>query len=202
MQPKDIIIWQKYYKTRSYYYRDRLIRNNIRLVYDTVYKIKDKFENDIPFDEQIQIGTLGLISAVEKFNPHNGNKFSSYAVPFIRGRIKQYQRDKVRTIRVSQKQQEQVWQTKRIVQELESKGSEITWREIKARLSRSCQCDSAEELALLMEQWSRTEVAALTEQKEIAIESKRYDTPVEMPLLSIEILEHHPRIREVVIGII
>lgn len=54
----------------------------------------------LPLDDLIQIGSHGLIKAVERFNPHKKIKLSSFAIPFINGNILQYLRDKEKIVRV------------------------------------------------------------------------------------------------------
>lgn len=47
-----------------------------------------------PFDDLVQEGNLGLVKAIDKFAPEAGAAFSSFAIPFIRGAIQHYLRDK------------------------------------------------------------------------------------------------------------
>ncbi|NER81260.1 MAG: sigma-70 family RNA polymerase sigma factor, partial [Leptolyngbya sp. SIO1D8] len=47
-----------------------------------------------PFEDLCQEGGFGLIRAIEKFEPSSGNAFSSFAIPWIRGAIQHYLRDK------------------------------------------------------------------------------------------------------------
>jgi RNA polymerase sigma-B factor len=46
------------------------------------------------YDDLLQVGCMGLIRAVERFELSKGNAFSSFAVPYIRGEIQHYLRDK------------------------------------------------------------------------------------------------------------
>lgn len=66
-----------------------IIQHNLRLV----MSIAQRFAYRGEIDDLFQIGCMGLIKAIEKFNPIFGVKFSTYAVPVIIGEIKQYLRD-------------------------------------------------------------------------------------------------------------
>lgn len=76
-------------KTGSAEAKETLIKHNLRLV----RSIAGRFAGRGELDDLFQIGCLGLIKAVERFEPGFGVKFSTYAVPLIIGEIKQYLRD-------------------------------------------------------------------------------------------------------------
>jgi RNA polymerase sporulation-specific sigma factor len=69
--------------------KDTLINRNLRLVLSIAQRFVGRGETDDLF----QIGCLGLMKAVERFDPSYGVKFSTYAVPLIIGEIKQHLRD-------------------------------------------------------------------------------------------------------------
>lgn len=69
---------------------EELIKNNIGLV----RKVAGRFLNRrIEFEDAVQIGTMGLIKAIEKFDFSFGVQFSTYAVPMIMGEIRRFLRD-------------------------------------------------------------------------------------------------------------
>ena len=61
--------------------RDRLINSNLRLVVSVANKYRDR---GVPLEDLIQDGTIGLITAAEKFEPAKGWRFSTYAHWWIR----------------------------------------------------------------------------------------------------------------------
>lgn len=68
-------------------HRDTLLAEHLRLVYFVARQLGRTMSADTDIDELINIGTLGLIEAVESFEPARGLAFSTYAVPRIRGAI-------------------------------------------------------------------------------------------------------------------
>lgn len=70
--------------------RNDVVMENIGLVYLVLKRFQDRgYETE----ELFQIGTEGLIKAVERFDPGKGFAFSTYAVPMIMGEIRRFLRD-------------------------------------------------------------------------------------------------------------
>ncbi len=67
--------------------RDRLIIDFAPLVKRTAYRIASRLPDSIQVDDLISIGTVGLIDAVDKFNPEKGKGFRAYAELRIKGAI-------------------------------------------------------------------------------------------------------------------
>ena len=70
--------------------RDKLIGGNLRLVLSVIQKFTNRGEN---MDDLFQIGCIGLIKAIDNFDPVHEVKFSTYAVPMIIGEIRRHLRD-------------------------------------------------------------------------------------------------------------
>ena len=70
--------------------KERLISENLPLIKSIVRRYKNKL---VDYEDLIQLGTLGLIKAINNFNLDFGVKFSTYAVPMIAGEIKRFIRD-------------------------------------------------------------------------------------------------------------
>ncbi|MBQ8381407.1 MAG: RNA polymerase sporulation sigma factor SigG [Clostridia bacterium] len=77
--------------------RERMILGNIRLVLSVVQRFAPKKDSA---DDLFQVGCIGLIKAIDNFDPSFNVKFSTYAVPMIIGEIRRFQRDN-NSVRVS-----------------------------------------------------------------------------------------------------
>lgn len=77
--------------------KEEYIKGNLRLVLSVIKRFGSTNENP---DDLFQIGCIGLIKAINNFNPELEVKFSTYAVPMIIGEIRRYMRDN-NSIRVS-----------------------------------------------------------------------------------------------------
>ncbi|MBR3997295.1 MAG: sigma-70 family RNA polymerase sigma factor, partial [Clostridia bacterium] len=77
--------------------REELIDGNLRLVLSIIQRFAGRRES---MDDLFQVGCIGLIKAVDNFNPELEVEFSTYAVPMILGECRRFLRD-FNTIRVS-----------------------------------------------------------------------------------------------------
>ena len=83
--------------------RDQLIVSHLNLVRFLASKFKNRGE---PLDDLVQVGTIGLIKAIDRFDPERGLELTTYATPTILGEIKRHFRDKGWSIRVPRRLQE------------------------------------------------------------------------------------------------
>jgi len=83
--------------------RDELVELHLPLVHHLARRYRDRGE---PLDDLIQVGTIGLIKAVDRFETERLVEFSTYATPTIIGEIKRHFRDKGWAIRVPRRLQE------------------------------------------------------------------------------------------------
>ena len=83
--------------------RDKLILDNMGLVYKVANKFKHRCENICDFDDFIQLGTIGLIKAVDNYDPEKGASFSYYAYVKIGSEINRYIREKINVINLTSK---------------------------------------------------------------------------------------------------
>lgn len=77
--------------------RDLIVEGNLKLVLSVIKRFNNRGEN---LDDLFQVGSMGLIKAIDNFDFTHGVKFSTYAVPMIIGEIRRYLRDNSK-IRIS-----------------------------------------------------------------------------------------------------
>lgn len=70
--------------------RDTLVEQNMGLVYSVVRRFRNR---GVETEDLIQIGSIGLLKSIDKFDVSFDVKFSTYAVPMITGEIKRFLRD-------------------------------------------------------------------------------------------------------------
>jgi RNA polymerase sigma-B factor len=83
--------------------RDALVTLHLPLVEHCARRFRNRGE---PFEDLVQVGTIGLIKSIDRFDLDRGVEFSTYATPTIIGEIKRYFRDKGWAIRVPRRLQE------------------------------------------------------------------------------------------------
>lgn len=83
--------------------REKLVMSHLNLVRFIANKFKNRGE---PIDDLIQVGYLGLLKAIDRFDPSRGLEFTTFATPTIMGEIKRHFRDKGWSVRVPRRLQE------------------------------------------------------------------------------------------------
>lgn len=93
----------EYAITRDPLLRDFLFDLNYKLVRFLAVKFSNHHE---PLEDIIQVGCIGLIHAIDRYDPHRGTKFSTFATPTIIGEIRRYFRDKCWAIKAPRRLRE------------------------------------------------------------------------------------------------
>ena len=83
--------------------REKLVMSHLNLVRFIANKFKNRGE---PIDDLVQVGYLGLLKAIDRFDPARGLEFTTFATPTIMGEIKRHFRDKGWSVRVPRRLQE------------------------------------------------------------------------------------------------
>jgi RNA polymerase sigma-B factor len=81
----------RYHRTGDLDAREELVERCLPLARDLARRYT---YTDEPFDDLFQVASLGLIKAIDRFDPDRGAKFASYAAPTILGELKRHFRDK------------------------------------------------------------------------------------------------------------
>jgi len=88
-----------------------------------------------PVDDLIQVGAVGLIKAIDLYNPSIGTKFKTYATYLITGEIRHYLRDKASMIKAPREIQELAFRINCVIKELTEDGQEPTSEQIAEAMS-------------------------------------------------------------------
>ena len=135
-----------YHQNPSIKLRNRLVELHTGLVRKMAHQFSHQCPE--PYEDLEQIGYFGLIRAIERFDPNQGYAFSSFAVPYIRGEILHFLRDRSSLVK-----------TPRRWQELYNQGQKVR-KELALALGR-CPRDTeiARELQVSVQEWRDSNLA-------------------------------------------
>ena len=137
---------QVYQQSESIEIRNQIMELNFGLVRKEAYYWASQTQEN--YEDLLQVGSLGLIKAIERFSLEKGIAFSSFAIPYIRGEIQHYLRDKSSTVKMPR-----TWL------ELKRKALAIT-AEFQKDLNRQpTDAEIAQALKISLEQWQEIKLA-------------------------------------------
>ena len=129
--------------------REQLVEENLGLVFTIAKRFAGRGTDD---EDLFQIGSIGLLKAIDHFDLSYGVKFSTYAVPMIAGEIKRFLRDDG-MLKVSRSLKETAYKTASARESLEKRlGREPTVEELSEEIG-----ISREDIVLAMEAASEVE---------------------------------------------
>ena len=96
-QPTDSELFRRYLTSGDPVIRNRLVERHLGLAESLARRFDHR---GVPLDDLVQVAQIGLIKAVERYEPSRGAAFSTFATPTVIGEIKRHFRDKTWAIRV------------------------------------------------------------------------------------------------------
>jgi RNA polymerase sigma-B factor len=96
-------LFAEFYRTRAAALREQLVELHMNLVRFLARKYANRGE---PLEDLIQVGSIGLLNAIDRFDPTRGIRFATFATPTILGEIRRYFRDRGWAVKVPRRLQE------------------------------------------------------------------------------------------------
>ncbi len=90
-------LWRRFAENRDPAIREELVRRNMPFAKRLALRYRGASES---FDDLLQVANLGLLNAIDRFDPDRGIPFTAFASPTILGELKRHFRDRVWTVRV------------------------------------------------------------------------------------------------------
>lgn len=91
------LLWERFAQNRDEATREELVRRYLPFARNLALRYRGASES---FDDLLQVASLGLVNAVDRFDPTRGTPFTAFASPTILGELKRHFRDRVWTVRV------------------------------------------------------------------------------------------------------
>jgi RNA polymerase sigma-B factor len=111
LKSESLQLLREYQQSNSAQIRNRLVELNFGLVRKEAHHWINQCQES--YEDLLQVGCIGLIRAIERFDMSKGHAFSSFAIPYIRGEIQHYLRDKSPSVRIPRRwqalQRQSVW---------------------------------------------------------------------------------------------
>jgi RNA polymerase sigma-B factor len=112
--------------------RDQLIERHLPLARALAARYRDRGE---PLADLTQVAYIGLINAIDRWDPDRGSAFSSFAVPTILGELRRYFRDKTWMVKAPRDVQELWLNIARVRDDLSQQGRSTTARDVANELN-------------------------------------------------------------------
>jgi RNA polymerase sigma-B factor len=108
-------LWRRFARDRNPAIREELVRRNMPFAKRLALRYRGASES---FDDLLQVANLGLINAIDRFDPERGIPFTAFASPTILGELKRHFRDRVWTVRVPRGLHDRMAEVDRAITEL------------------------------------------------------------------------------------
>ena len=111
-------LWRRFKATGDPAIREELVRRNLDFAKRLARRYRGASES---FDDLLQVASLALVNAVDRFDPERGIPFSAFASPTILGELKRHFRDRAWTVRVPRGLHDRMAQVEKAISELTEK---------------------------------------------------------------------------------
>jgi RNA polymerase sigma-B factor len=111
----DRELWRRFARHRDPATREELVRRNLAFAKRLALRYRGASES---FDDLLQVANLGLVNAVDRFDPERGIPFTAFASPTILGELKRHFRDRVWTVRVPRGLHDRMAEVEKAISEL------------------------------------------------------------------------------------
>jgi RNA polymerase sigma-B factor len=118
LKSESLQLLREYHQAPSAELRNRLVQLNFGLVRKEAHHWVNQCTES--YEDLLQVGSLGLIRAIERFDISKGHAFSSFAIPYIRGEIQHYLRDKGSPVRIPRRWQALQHQAATVTRQLQT----------------------------------------------------------------------------------
>lgn len=108
-------LWARFIKDRDPVIREELVRRYMPFAKNLALRYRGASES---FDDLLQVASLGLVNAVDRFDPSRGTPFTAFASPTILGELKRHFRDRVWTVRVPRGLHDRMAEVEKAISEL------------------------------------------------------------------------------------
>ncbi len=115
---ENLQMLSRYRQSQDLEVRNQIVQLNFGLVRKEAHHYAQQSQEN--YEDLLQVGCIGLINAIEKFDALRGNAFSSFALPYIKGEIQHYLRDRSSAVRIPRRWQELQQQSVKVINELRS----------------------------------------------------------------------------------
>lgn len=146
LKHQSLRLLREYQQFASPEIRNQLVHLNFGLVRKEAHHWVNQCTES--YEDLLQVGCIGLIRAIERFDTTKGTAFSSFAIPYIRGEIQHYLRDRGCSVRIPRR-----WQT------LRQQSVEIT-QDLRVKFNRQpTDLEIAAALDISLEEWQEIKLA-------------------------------------------
>jgi RNA polymerase sigma-B factor len=108
-------LWERFARQRDPATREELVRRYLPFAKNLALRYRGASES---FDDLVQVASLGLVNAIDRFDPDRGAPFTAFASPTILGELKRHFRDRVWTVRVPRGLHDRMAEVEKAISEL------------------------------------------------------------------------------------